>query len=157
MGAVGKVVDEKLRDEAAKKKRDEEKKKKDEEEAKRIKLEEEGFRVGSDLSLKASWREGFVAYTPNEDFWIHIGGWVQYDNVWWTQTDALVAQPDGRPGAKQGVASGAALGGIGDLQDGTSFRRVRLMIDGKFWENYEFTLIEAFENDQFQIVGLDEF
>src|SRR5204863_229559 len=66
-------------------------------------------------------------------------------------------RPGGRPGAKQGVASGEALGGIGDLEDGTYFRRIRLQTDGKFWENYDYTLTLALENNQFSTVGLDEF
>ena len=23
--------------------------------------------------------------TPNKDFTMHLGGWVQWDNVWWSQ------------------------------------------------------------------------
>src|SRR5262249_47166746 len=87
----------------------------------------------------------------------HVGGWVQYDNVFWTQSPLLRTNPGARPGAKQGVASGVAMGGIGDLQDGMFFRRERLQLEGKFWENYEYNLIYAFENDQFNIIGLDEF
>ena len=40
---------------------------------------------------------------------------------------------------------------------GTYFRRIRLQTDGKFWENYEYTLTLALENDQFSTSGLDEF
>jgi phosphate-selective porin OprO/OprP len=118
---------------------------------------DQGYRVGSDLAFKASWQDGFTYSTANKDFTGHIGGWIQYDNVWFDQSHTLVTAPGARPGKAQGVASGVALGGIGDLSDGTFFRRVRLMTDGTFWENYEYTLILALENDQFSTIGLDEF
>jgi phosphate-selective porin OprO/OprP len=137
------------------KQKEAEKKKADD--AAKKKLEDEGFRVGSDLSMKATWKDGVVITTPQDDFSLHVGGWIQWDNVWWSQTPALRAAPGARAGPKQGVGSGPALGGIGDLQDGEYFRRERIMLDGKFWENYEYTLVFALENDQFLTSGLDEF
>src|SRR5207253_2317365 len=82
---------------------------------------------------------------------------IHWDNVFWTQSPLLRLPPDGRPGAKQGVASGAALGGIGELEDGTFFRRLRPFLEGTFWENYEYRLNFALENNQFSTSGLDEF
>jgi phosphate-selective porin OprO and OprP len=115
------------------------------------------YRIGSDLRMSANWQNGLVISTPNKDFSMHIGGWVQYDNVGWSQTTAMRANPIGKAGAQPGIGSGVAAGGIGNLQDGSYFRRIRLQTDGKFWENYEYTLTLAFENDQFETVGLDEF
>jgi phosphate-selective porin OprO/OprP len=136
-----------------------EKAKGDSEKAKadKVKLETEGYRIGSDLRMSATWRDGFVATTPNDDFTFHAGGWMHYDNVWWTQSHALTVPRGANAGKAQGVLSGNSLGGINDLDDGTFFRRIRFMMDGKFWENYEYTLIIAFENDQFNTIGLDEF
>jgi phosphate-selective porin OprO and OprP len=114
------------------------------------------YRIGSDLGMTASWKNGVVLATRNNDFSMHIGGWLQYDNVWWTETPGLTAAKGGNAGKKQGVLSGTGTGGIGDLQDGTYFRRIRFVLDGTFWENYEFNVALAFENDQFQTVGLDE-
>src|SRR5207244_5978102 len=65
--------------------------------------------------------------------------------------------PGARPGPKQGVASGVAAGGIGDLEDGTYFRRIRPFMEGTFAENFEYRLNLALENDQFETAGLDEF
>lgn len=115
--------------------------------------------IGSDLSVKAEFKNGSFLWlsTPNKDFTMHIGAWAQLDNVWWDQSDVLKAPADGRPGHAQGVASGAPLGGIGDLQDGIFFRRIRPFIEGTLWENGEYRLIPALENDQFNTVGLDEF
>src|SRR5262249_17472657 len=76
------------------------------------------YKIGSDLRMSATWKNGFVVSTPNEDFTLHLGGWLQYDNVFWDQSNSLKINPGGRPGAKQGVGFGVAAGGIGDLQDG---------------------------------------
>jgi phosphate-selective porin OprO/OprP len=138
------------------KKEDDDKKKAKDDEAK-AKAEAEGYKIGSEPGMKVTWKDGVVISTTENDFWMHIGGWIQYDNVWWTQSNFLRQIPGARPGKAQGVFTGVAGGGIGDLEDGTYFRRLRLMTDGVFWENYEFTLIYAFENDQFETIGLDEF
>lgn len=121
------------------------------------KAADEGYKIGTDLKMSATWKNGFVVTTPNDDFSLHIGGWVQWDNVWWTQSKLLQKAPGSRPGSAQGIASGVAGGGIGDLEDGTFFRRERIMLDGKVWENYEYTFVFAFENDTFNTIGLDEF
>jgi phosphate-selective porin OprO and OprP len=119
----------------------------------------DGYKVGSILGVTAAFNEwGYLwITTPNKDFTMHPGYWVQYDNVFWTQSPALRTAPDGKTGNKQGVASGPAQGGIGDLEDGTFFRRIRPFVEGTFWENYEYRLNLALENDQFETTGLDEF
>jgi phosphate-selective porin OprO/OprP len=119
-----------------------------------------GYVVGSDLSTKTEFRNGLFLWfaTPNNDFTMHIGGWAQWDNVWFDQSPSLMAAPIARtPANTPNFAGGVAGGGIGNLQDGEFFRRIRLFFEGTFWENGEYRLIPAFENDQFQTVGLDEF
>jgi phosphate-selective porin OprO/OprP len=120
---------------------------------------DKGYVIGSDLSAKSEFRNGLFLWfaTPNNDFTMHIGGWVQEDNVWWDQAEDLRAPPGARPGHAQGVASGAAADGIGELSDGEYFRRIRLSFEGTYWENGEYRFNPAFENDQFTTVGLDEF
>jgi phosphate-selective porin OprO/OprP len=124
-----------------------------------VKKAPECYRVGSDLSVKVNFKDGLFLWleTPNKDFTMHLGAWVQWDNVWWNQSQALRAAPDGRPGNAQGVATGVALGGIGELEDGEYFRRIRPFAEGTFWENGEYRLIPALENNQFSTSGLDEF
>jgi phosphate-selective porin OprO/OprP len=119
----------------------------------------DGFRVGSDLSVKAAFNEnGYLWFTtPGKDFTMHPGVWAQYDNVFWDQSALLKTAPGTRPGPKQGVASGIAAGGIGDLEDGTYFRRLRPFVEGTAWETVEYRLIFAVENDQLNTEGLDEF
>src|SRR5271157_274946 len=87
---------------------------------------------------------------------MHIGYWLQWDNVFWNQSGLLREAPGARPGAKQGVASGIAAGGIGDLEDGTYFRRIRPFLEGTLWETTEYRLNLALENNQFSSSGLDE-
>ncbi len=115
------------------------------------------YRIGSDLRMSATWKNGIVFSTPNNDFSLHIGGWLQYDNVWWDQSNPLQIAKGSNAGKAQGVLSGTGLGGIGSLEDGTYFRRIRLQTDGKVWENYEYVLTLAMENNQFSTIGLDEF
>jgi phosphate-selective porin OprO/OprP len=152
---VEKIVGDYIK-EQDKKKKDDEKKKKDEEEKKKA---DEGVRVGSDLSVKASFKDGLFLWfnTPNDDFSMHVGAWFQLDNVFWNQSPDLRTKPGARPVATPGVASGPAAGGIGDLEDGIFFRRVRPFAEGTFWETGEYRLILALENDQFEETGFDEF
>src|SRR5262249_48190851 len=107
--------------------KEQEDKKKADEAEKKLKLEVEGYRIGSDLTMKVNWNDGVVFSTAQQDFTLHVGGWIQWDNVWWGQSAALQTAPDGRPGPKQGVFTGVSQGGIGDLHDGTYFRRERIM------------------------------
>jgi phosphate-selective porin OprO/OprP len=116
--------------------------------------DDEGYKIGTDLKMSASWKSGVVIETSHKDVSFHIGGLIQYDNVFWDQSPGLLIAPDGRPGAKQGVASGVSTGGIGDLQDGTFFRRIRLQTDGVVFDNYEYLFILAMENNQFSTIGL---
>ncbi len=129
------------------------------------------YEVGDDLSIKATLKDGLFLWleTPNKDFTMHLGGWMQLDDVWFSQSPALQAKIDGRPGGPAGgptpaggPATGADTGGISNvagypLQDGFYFRRIRPFAEGTFWETGEYRLILALENNQFSTTGLDEF
>jgi phosphate-selective porin OprO/OprP len=139
--------------EADKKKAEDDKKKADDEK-KRI----EGYIVGSDTKATANFENGWLwIRTANNDFTMHIGAWMQFDSIWWNQAANMRTAQDGRAGPAQGVASGASLGGIGSLQDGVFFRRIRPFIEGTFFEVFEYRLNIALENNQFQSTGLDEY
>jgi phosphate-selective porin OprO/OprP len=148
---VKRIVGDYLNEQDKKKKEDETKAKKE--------AESEGYRIGSLLDIRGKFDENGYPwfFTPNRDFTLHIGSWVQYDNVFWDQSGSLRTPPGARPGPKQGVASGIVANGIGDLQDGMFFRRIRPFLEGTFWENYEYRLNLALENNQFSTAGLDEF
>lgn len=119
----------------------------------------EDYVVGTDLSVKSSMKDGMFLWleTPNKDFTMHLGGWMQLDNVWFGESQGLKTPKGPNAGPAQGVASGATLGGIGSLQDGVYFRRVRPFAEGVFWETGEYRLILAMENSQFFGTGFDEF
>jgi phosphate-selective porin OprO/OprP len=152
---VKKLIDEKLKDVKAK----DDKKKEDKAQEDKAKADD-FVKVGSKLKASASWNEGGYLWIKSEDesFTMHPGFWMHYDNVFWRESNALRTAPDGRPTAKfQGAATGVSSGGIGDLEDGTFFRRIRPFIEGTFWETFEYRLILALENNQFSSSGLDEF
>ncbi len=126
-------------------------------------IEQNGYEVGTDLSLKSSMKDGLFTWleTPNKDFTMHLSLWTQWDNVWWNQSSGLKAGKGANAGLNKGannqdVASGATLGGIGDLQAGTYMRRIRPNVEGTFWETGEYRFIPAFENSQFATAGIDE-
>ncbi|HQR06144.1 MAG TPA: porin [Gemmatales bacterium] len=131
---VRKVVEKVLKEKDDVKKADDEKKKKE--------AAEKGHEVGSDLTASVRWDPsiaGFRIETPNKDFSMHVGGRFQYDSVWFTESPLVHPQTQ-----------------IGELYDGTFFRRVRMNLDGKFQEVFEYNFEYAFENTQQLITGLDE-
>jgi len=129
---------------------------------------EEGYRVGTLMGMTAKWESsgssgyGLWIKTPNSDFTMHPGFWMHYDNVFWDQSNLLRLPQGGNAGLTQKgnpqkIVSGDRLGGIGDLEDGTFFRRIRPFVEGTLWDTFEYRLILALENDQFSTSGLDEF
>jgi phosphate-selective porin OprO/OprP len=104
----------------------------------------QGYEVGSDMSVKAGFRNGTGLYleTPNKDFTMHFGFQAQWDNVAWRQNSLNTIS--------------SSSGGIGPLDDGDYWRRIRPTVDGTFFENYEYRISLALENDQFSTVGLAE-
>ena len=96
--------------------------------------------------------------TPNKDFTMHIGGWMQLDNVWWDQTSGAEGHRDGKAGPPPGRAYRRRhRRHRRRCEDGEYFRRIRPFIEGTFWETGEYRLIPALENNQFSTAGLDEF
>lgn len=97
----------------------------------------EPYEVGSDLNLKATWRNGLEIESAQKDFRIHIGGRTQFDTIW---LDASAGALDG-------------AGGVGE-GDSFNFRRARFRIDGTFWELCEFAAEYDFVNSVNDNVGL---
>lgn len=93
--------------------------------AAKAKADEEGFKVGSNLNMTARWRPdaGILFSTPNNDYTFHVGFRTQFDTVWFNQNNNL------RPGSQ-----------VGDLQDGSFFRRTRVNFDGTFQEVFEYNI-----------------
>ena len=91
-----------------------------------------GYLVGSELGMKASWKNGLEIESPHKDFRVHIGGRTQVDAIWL----------DGDPAFYSGA------GGVGDA-DSVSVRRGRLRIDGTMYEFIDW----AVEYDLFNSVN----
>ena len=87
--------------------------------------------------MTARWNDGLVLSTAHKDFWIHIGGWLQNDVVAFSQSKNTIKS-------------------LGDFQDGDFFRRVRLNMEGGFWQVGEFNTIFGFENTQRSVVSVFE-
>jgi phosphate-selective porin OprO/OprP len=101
----------------------------------------EWYAVGSELSFNGNWSNGLVFQTPNKDWTIHLGGRLQFEPVFWSQPSHLKGPPPGNGGIP---ASGRG-DGVGPLDDGMFFRRVRLRSDGVGYELVEYTIEIDFE------------
>lgn len=82
-----------------------------------LEQEGEGYAVGTDLAMRASWNNGLEIESAHKDFRVHVGGRTQFDTIW------LEGNPD----------AFAGTGGVGDA-DSVGFRRARLRIDGTMYE-----------------------
>ena len=62
------------------------------------------YEVGDDLSIKASMKDGLFLWleTPNKDFTMHLGAWMQLDT--------RVVEPDPAPGHACGSKAGCGRG-----------------------------------------------
>jgi phosphate-selective porin OprO/OprP len=97
--------------------------------------------------MSASWRNGLVLESAARDFRFHVGGRFNLDSVWWHEPRDLKGLP--APGGGAGLTPGLGVTntlGVGPLDDGTFFRRVRLQMDGQAWELLEFSMEATFDN-----------
>ncbi len=115
-------------------------KKKAADEAKKKEAAEKGYEVGSDTKLLGAFGNGFIFESENKDFRLHVGGGMQFDSVWFQQPSNMHGAA---PGGNTGVVGSS---GLGQLDDGSFFRRARLYTDGVMYEVVEFNLETAFEN-----------
>lgn len=105
--------------------------------------------VGSDPRLNAVWNNSLNFQSEQKDWNIHIGGRFQFQPTFWQQPRELKGPP---PGAG-GIPNSAAGDGVGALDDGLFFRRVRLRTDGTGYELVEFTMEVDFE--QLNLITFD--
>jgi phosphate-selective porin OprO and OprP len=79
------------------------------------------YTVGSRLKMEGVWNNGLEFRSPNRDFYFHVGGRVQWDNVWLDSPNST-----------------AALTNVGTnndaLQAASFFRRLRLRAEGSMYE-----------------------
>lgn len=132
--------------------------------AKKDAEDKENYKVGTDLRMFGTWKDGMFLESPNKDFYVHIGGEMQYDNQFWGRGSPLTAPSSFAANTTNtglapvnGAHSGIVEGGIGELVDADYFRRLRLWAEGGFWEIGEFMFQPKFEKiDVNGSVGLDE-
>lgn len=112
------------------------------EKEKKDKEANEPYEIGSDSKLNAVWNNGLWFQTQHKDWNIHFGGRLQFLASFWDQPSGLNAPAP----AGGGVPNATALTrGVGPLQDGTFFRRVRLRSDGVGYETVEYVMEINFE------------
>jgi phosphate-selective porin OprO/OprP len=94
--------------------------------------EPEFAEVGQDLSMTARWNNGLELATKDKAFRVHIGG------RWQMDTSVLSAEPQ--------VNANLPGGGTATYRDGIDFRRARLRIDGRMYEQIDFAMEYDFVN-----------
>ena len=114
-------------------------------------LKEKAALAGSSGSFPLSpyWDNGLMFGSPNKDWKFHLGGRFQAESLFWAQPLNLRGTPPGNGGIQQS-APGA---GVGTLEDGSFFRRVRLRSDGVAYETFEYVLEVDFE--QLNLITFD--
>jgi phosphate-selective porin OprO/OprP len=108
----------------------------------------EDYVIGSVLGMTGTWRQtsGLWFQTPNGDFQMHMGFWMQWDTTSWTQS--ATTKPPNQ---------------LGNFQDGTYFRRIRPFWEGQAYDTIEWNLILALEQisavgaNGNALINLDEF
>ena len=88
----------------------------------------QGYEVGSDLKMSATWKDGLELSTANKDFRVHIGGRTQIDMGFFS-VDKNVNNNINVP-----------------YGDGVDFRRARLRIDGTMYETIDWAAEYDFVN-----------
>ena len=94
------------------------------EEAKKAEKKDEFVEVGSDLSMKTSWKDGIYFESPNKDFKFHVGGRVHLDAGTFDEDTATMPH----------------------FEDAVGFRRARLRADGTMWEIFNWATEVDFAN-----------
>lgn len=107
--------------------------------------QEQGVEVNNNPPLQSSWENALIFTSPNKDWRVHLGGRFQFQEVFFNQP----ANMKGPPPGNGGIPASGPGDGIGSLDDGSFFRRVRLRADGTAYENVEFVLEVDFEQLNF--------
>lgn len=83
------------------------------------------FTPGADLRLATRWDFGLQGQTASKDFRVHVGGRFDWDAGWVNApADAASFLPPG----------------TGSLNDGSDFRRARIRVDGRMYQNIDWVV-----------------
>lgn len=132
-----KVVDDYLKEKDAKGKADDEQKQKE--------LMEKALTTGTSFPLQATWDNGLWFQTPGKEWRFHVGGRLQFEPIWWAQPASLRGPAPGNGGSPAARAGD----GVGVLDDGMFFRRVRFRTDGVVYDKFEYVMEVNFEQLNF--------
>lgn len=91
------------------------------------------YRVGSRLNMTPVWNHGLEFRTPNKDFYFHVGGRTQWDNVYLNSSNAAAVT--------QNTSANSSR-----LQDASDFRRARLRMEGSMFETIDWCVEYNFVN-----------
>jgi phosphate-selective porin OprO and OprP len=98
-------------------------------------------------TFTAKWNNGLNFVTADKDWVIHVGGRLQFESVFWSQPSYLKGSAPGNGGIP--AATAASGTGVGALDDGMFFRRVRFRSDGTGYGVVEYHLEVDFEQLNF--------
>jgi len=82
------------------------------------------------LTFEPYWNNGLYFRTPDRSFVMHLGGVLQYDATFYTGGWGVQNLP----------------GGVGQFNDGVNARRLRLMLDGTWYDTFDYKLEVEFMN-----------
>lgn len=89
--------------------------------------------VGNNLAMQIQWNNGAELRTAGNDFYFHVGGRTQFDDVY-------LGSPN-HTAALAGVSANSD-----GLQDGVDFRRARLRMEGSMYEQIDWCVEYNFVN-----------
>jgi phosphate-selective porin OprO/OprP len=121
--------------------KDREAKKKAEDEQKQTELMAKALTTGTRFPLQSYWDNQLWFETPNKEWRFHVGGRLQFEPIWWNQPANLRGAAPG----SGGLPAAAAGSGVGVLDDGMFFRRVRFRTDGVAYDRFEYAMEVNFE------------
>ncbi len=82
------------------------------------------------LAFEPYWDNGLYFRTPDRSFVAHLGGVLQYDAAWYTGGWGVQRLP----------------GGVGPFSDGVNARRLRILFDGTWYDDFEYKIDVEFSN-----------
>ena len=126
-----------LKEHDAKKKADDEQKQKE--------LMAKALTTGTSFPLQSTWDNGLWFQTPNKEWKFHFGVRLQFEPIFWSQPTSLKGAAPGNGG----IPNSRAGDGVGVLDDGMFFRRIRLRTDGVVYDKFEYALEVDFEQLNF--------
>jgi phosphate-selective porin OprO/OprP len=91
------------------------------------------YKLYSNKNMYGVWNNGLEFYSPGKEFYAHVGGRTQFDNIGLGSPNNAAAMTN--------IGSGSS-----GLQDATDFRRARLRMEGTLWGQIDYCMEYNFVN-----------